>query len=181
MVHGKTKHPSAQPANVRVGVEAPDPARPAPALNDCHVERSRDISEYSEIALLDVGGSSAPRSMFTAQSGFNRPLSSETFREQAADPAGAISGPLSSVVFQFRSPPTRRGGHSAIGNRQSAILRWHGPFQPASPVRLCLPSSDLFAHQREHVVFRVAKFSQPKIVGRHGRDQHRFGFEMHAT
>ena len=26
------------------------PARPAPALNDCHVERSRDISEYLEIA-----------------------------------------------------------------------------------------------------------------------------------
>jgi len=33
-----------------------------------------------------------PCSMFTAQSGFNRPLSSETFREQAADPPGAISG-----------------------------------------------------------------------------------------
>jgi hypothetical protein len=30
--------------------------------------------------------------MFIAQSGFNRPLSSETFREQAADPPGAISG-----------------------------------------------------------------------------------------
>ena len=83
--------------------------------------------------------------------------------------AGGRHGP---AVFGVRTPEALLGSNAspAVSQREECA----SARAPCSGARH-------FRHQREHVVFRIAKRSQPQSVRRHARDERRLAFKAHTA